>query len=177
MHACATGAIEALDWKHDTGRWLRLQGGTVLDGNLLPGIIALAERIEPDREAVAEWFREAPIHPHGKTAMQLVQAGQEGVVIAFLQWILADSGSAPDISENHLPWAPSTDGARRVGLTQSRLRQAGPVGQLDARSRPTSESACDLVQHARVPPPLQGRSGFSRDALGSASGNPEGHRG
>jgi len=70
----------------------------VSGGGLLPEIIVLAECIEPDREAVWEWFRESPIHPHGKTAMQLVQAGQGSAVIAFLQRILADSGSASGIS-------------------------------------------------------------------------------
>ena len=64
-------------------------------GDPLPEIIALAERVDPDRMAVWEWFLETPIRPHGKTAYELVQAGQGDVVIAFLQRILRDSGQVP----------------------------------------------------------------------------------
>ena len=106
MHARATGAIAAPGRKHGSGGWLRLQGCAASDDGLLPGIIALAGRIEPDLHAVWEWFHETPIHPHGKTAMQLVRAGQGRVVMAFLQRVLVDSGRVESASQK-----PSAAGA------------------------------------------------------------------
>lgn len=52
---------------------------------LLLRILALAERIEPDREAIWEWFFHTPIEPYGKTAYALGTDGQGDVVIAFLE--------------------------------------------------------------------------------------------
>ncbi|MEO9078207.1 MAG: hypothetical protein ABI268_02745 [Rhodanobacter sp.] len=53
-------------------------------------IIGLADRVDPDPEAVWEWFFETPLLPHGKTARELVQADRGDAVVAFLTRTLRD---------------------------------------------------------------------------------------
>lgn len=106
MYAHAAGAVAAPGQTHDDCGWLRVQGCAASNDGLLPGILTLAERIEPDPHAVWEWFHETPIHPHGKTAMQLMRAGQGRVVMSFLQQVLVDSDSTAGASQK-----PSAAGA------------------------------------------------------------------
>ena len=64
-----------------------------MSNSLLLHILALAERIEPDRAAIWEWFFRTPISPYGKTAYQLGLDDDGDVVIAFLERTLGDSSS------------------------------------------------------------------------------------
>ncbi|UQN69189.1 hypothetical protein L0Z11_16255 [Burkholderia multivorans] len=57
-------------------------------------VLALARCIEPDPAAVWAWFVGTPIHPYGRTAMELVQAGQGDAVLAFLRRALRDLAEA-----------------------------------------------------------------------------------
>ncbi len=68
-----------------------------MSDDLMYEIICLADRVDPDPEAVREWFFETPLLLHGKTALELVHAGQGAAVIAFLRRILRDIdlGSEP----------------------------------------------------------------------------------
>jgi len=62
-----------------------------MSNSLLLHILALAERIEPDREAIWEWFFRTPISPYGKTAYELGSSDQGNAVIAFLESVLGDA--------------------------------------------------------------------------------------
>lgn len=61
-----------------------------MSDNLMREIIDLADRVDPDPEAIREWFFETPLLPHGKTALELVQANRGDTVIAFLTRTLRD---------------------------------------------------------------------------------------
>lgn len=59
-----------------------------MSNNLLLHILALAERIEPDRAAIWEWFFRTPISPYVKTAYELGIEDRGHAVIAFLERVL-----------------------------------------------------------------------------------------
>lgn len=61
-----------------------------MSDDLMQEIMCLAEHIDPDAVAVREWFFETPLSPHGKTALELMQAHQGDAVIAFLERIICD---------------------------------------------------------------------------------------
>ncbi|MEO7065559.1 MAG: hypothetical protein ABI114_01505 [Rhodanobacter sp.] len=61
-----------------------------MSDNLMREIIDLADRVDPNPEAIREWFFETPLVPHGKTALELVQADRGDAVIAFLTRTLRD---------------------------------------------------------------------------------------
>lgn len=103
MHACTHETGAAARAKQVAGRWLSLQGCAAREDGLLPDILALAMRIEPDRRAVWEWLYETPIHPYGNTAVQLMRAGQDRVVMAFLRRVLSDGGNAASMPANPRP--------------------------------------------------------------------------
>lgn len=58
---------------------------------LIYEIVCLADRVEPDADAVREWFFETPLFPYGNTARELVQANRGDAVIVFLKRILRDA--------------------------------------------------------------------------------------
>jgi hypothetical protein len=58
---------------------------------LIDEIFCLADHVEPDANAVREWFFETPLFPYGNTARELVQANRGDAVIAFLKRILRDA--------------------------------------------------------------------------------------
>ncbi|MGO4703249.1 hypothetical protein [Dyella sp. 2RAB6] len=62
-----------------------------MSNSLLLHILALAERIEPDREAIWEWFFRTPITPFGKTAYELGIDDQGDAVLAFLERAVDDA--------------------------------------------------------------------------------------
>ena len=59
--------------------------------NLMREIMCLAKRVEPDGEAVREWFFETPLSSHGQTARELMQLNRGDLVLAFLRRILRDT--------------------------------------------------------------------------------------
>jgi hypothetical protein len=65
-----------------------------MSNSLLLRILALAERIEPDREAIWEWFFRTPISPYGRTAYELGQDDEGDAVIAFLERAIEASNTS-----------------------------------------------------------------------------------
>ncbi|MEO7065504.1 MAG: hypothetical protein ABI114_01220 [Rhodanobacter sp.] len=63
-----------------------------MSDDLMQEIMCLAKRVDPDATAVREWLFETPLLPHGKTALELMQANRGDAVIAFLKRILRDTG-------------------------------------------------------------------------------------
>lgn len=61
-----------------------------MSDDLMHEIICLADRVDPDPEAVREWFFETPLFLHDKTAFELVQVDRGDAVMAFLRRILRD---------------------------------------------------------------------------------------
>jgi len=60
-----------------------------MSNSLLLRILALAERIEPDREAIWEWFFRTPISPY-----ELGQDDEGDAVIAFLERAIEASNTS-----------------------------------------------------------------------------------
>ena len=72
-----------------------------MSNHLLLHILALAERVEPDREAIWEWFFGTPIAPYGRTAYELGVSDRGDAVIAFLQRVIDDATKAPHRDHAH----------------------------------------------------------------------------
>ncbi|WP_346949232.1 hypothetical protein [Dyella sp.] len=71
-----------------------------MSNSLLLHILALAEQVEPDREAIWEWFFRTPISPYGRTAYELGTDDRGDIVIAFLERVLDEAGKVPTVDHS-----------------------------------------------------------------------------
>lgn len=100
-----------------------------MSNDLMYEIICLADRVEPDSEAVREWFFDIPLFPYSKTALELVHADLGDVVITFLRRILRDIDPDPKpLVSHHLREQPQQHVAVTSGGMDSYINVTSKSG-------------------------------------------------